>query len=396
MGRPSNNRRMEADHPAEVPNQGNTNTSQPNLLQSYGVYTGGGQRAYEGYEDHDSGRGVWDSSQLPSSIPTTEGWHEGTSYSTPTTEGWHEGTSYSTPTTGGWHEGTYSTPTTGGGHEDMRYSSMPTTEDMYENMHYSSMPTTEGVTSTFGAGNNAFSSFGTGFETRPEMAYTPDVVTGEREMGSMERQPRAIERRPLERYRGRYNTKVSRPRNDHNIIVETKVRGEELPSYESAVNLKDGVFTTTEAWGRRPLSDTEHGDGYIYDSDARKSGEPMSYSDVVYGQIAKVIEKYGKTYNISKVDEFEIQDFTIESIINKSILDAIGHLVEPGGYNEFPQHSTEFNKCMDTRFGKVLQHLLQQRYPAREVTSVVIDRTDDKPDASVEAIGSMSFIAERR
>jgi hypothetical protein len=212
----------------------------------------------------------------------------------------------------------------------------------------------------------------------------------------MERQSRAIETRPLERYEGRYDTKVSRPNKDHNIIVKTRVKGENLPSYGSAVNLKHCVFTTTDAWGRRPLNDTEYGDAYVYDSDARRSGEPMSYSDVAYAQIAKVIKKHGPQYHISNVDKFEIQEFTIEMITNKSTLDAIGHLVKPGDYNEFPQHSTEFNKCMDTPFGKALQHLHQQRYPAREVTSVVIDRSDDKPDASVDAIASMSFIAERR
>ena len=124
MGRSSHNRRLEADRQDNVPHQDNTYPTPPDLLQSYGTYSGSGQEANAVYGAHPSRRGAWDSSQQSSMTPMT----------------------------------------------DMRYSAL----------------TTENVASTFGAGNDASSAFGIGFEKAPEMVYTSDVVTGKQKMGSKE------------------------------------------------------------------------------------------------------------------------------------------------------------------------------------------------------------------
>ena len=164
------------------------------------------------------------------------------------------------------------------------------------------------------------------------------------------------------------------------------------------VNLKEGDFHVIEAWRLRTSDDTIHGEDYAYDSEAHKDGEPMNYSDIVYAHIAEAIKKHGERYGISQVSEFKLERFVVEPpVFNKSTVDTFKSLVEPGGSEDFERGSKEFDTGMKTPFGKALEHLLEQRYPDREVVAVGADRESDRIIEGAEHISlELQFYVEEK
>jgi hypothetical protein len=162
----------------------------------------------------------------------------------------------------------------------------------------------------------------------------------------------------------RYNHTIQQdPEDSASFLILTGPRNEY--TYKNIINVNDGIF---KGWGnyriRRDRYDLENS----YDSDFRIEGtNPLSYSDIKYLQIRKVVESQGMSMN-----EFNLREIRGEWITCPVTYQTMGLFVRPGEQKTFYPWEAGYDAAKGTPAGQSNWFLVAQRFPQKEITQVTV------------------------
>jgi hypothetical protein len=173
------------------------------------------------------------------------------------------------------------------------------------------------------------------------------------------------EKHPLSKYEKRYVTGMQM--NDKVCFVDTRVKGAKDDCYKSEVDFGEMVIRSYSNYRERPAGDTD--DAYTYDSDM--PGTPMHFSDIVFCQIEKAVQKYGRRYGITDAKSFPLRALIGEGVENTRTVVVVDRWVKSGTSMVFSMGSTAY----------------------KEISHIEIDR---KKDFTKEEVNKMKYVIRNK